>query len=405
MIYFSQILKKKVLTEDEIEVGRLDDLVFLTETTPIVTKILVKTKTGKILIPIDFLIKINDHIYIRKNYEETTLSENELYILRNLLDKQIIDISGSKVVRVNDVVLQKEKNEWYVMGVDVGILGILRRLGLAYFGEKILGTLRRPLFSQFLSWAQIQPLELARGEVRLKKEEKKLEKLRPEDLADYLEQTSLANIQKVLRLLDEKMAAKVIADLNINYQIGLFRRMLPKKAATILELIDSDEAVDILFFLSKKRRQEIISFLSKEKQKEVNYLLNYHQTGKIGDFLSLEFLATYSSKTAAEVKNQIKKETADFYSLNYVYVINENRQLIGVFSLHELLLQDDTNFVYKFMNQNLITVYLTTPIELALRKMIKYKISALPVIDKEKKLLGVVAFDDLSEKLYEKVFR
>jgi len=405
MIYFSQILKKKVLTEDEIEVGRLDDLVFLTETTPIVTKILVKTKTGKILIPIDFLIKINDHIYIRKNYEETTLSENELYILRNLLDKQIIDISGSKVVRVNDVVLQKEKNEWYVMGVDVGILGILRRLGLAYFGEKILGTLRWPLFSQFLSWAQIQPLELARGEVRLKKEEKKLEKLRPEDLADYLEQTSLANIQKVLRLLDEKMAAKVIADLNINYQIGLFRRMLPKKAATILELIDSDEAVDILFFLSKKRRQEIISFLSKEKQKEVNYLLNYHQTGKIGDFLSLEFLATYSSKTAAEVKNQIKKETADFYSLNYVYAINENKQLIGVFSLHELLLQDDTNFVYKFMNQNLITVYLTTPIELALRKMIKYKISALPVIDKEKKLLGVVAFDDLSEKLYEKVFR
>jgi magnesium transporter len=405
MIYFSQILKKKVLTEDEIEVGRLDDLVFLTETTPIVTKILVKTKTGKILIPIDFLIKINDHIYIRKNYEETTLSENELYILRNLLDKQIIDISGSKVVRVNDVVLQKEKNEWYVMGVDVGILGILRRLGLAYFGEKILGTLRWPLFSQFLSWAQIQPLELARGEVRLKKEEKKLEKLRPEDLADYLEQTSLANIQKVLRLLDEKIAAKVMADLNINYQVGLFRRMQPKKAAAILELIDSDEAVDILFFLSKKRRQEIISFLSKEKQKGVNYLLNYHQTGKIGDFLSLEFLATYSSKTAAEVKNQIKKETADFYSLNYVYVINENKQLIGVFSLHELLLQDDTNFVYKFMNQNLITVYLTTPIELALRKMIKYKISALPVIDKEKKLLGVVAFDDLSEKLYEKVFR
>jgi Mg/Co/Ni transporter MgtE (contains CBS domain) len=237
----------------------------------------------------------------------------------------------------------------------------------------------------------------------LKKEEKKLEKLRPEDLADYLEQTSLANIQKVLRLLDEKIAAKVMADLNINYQVGLFRRMQPKKAAAILELIDSDEAVDILFFLSKKRRQEIISFLSKEKQKEVNYLLNYHQTGKIGDFLSLEFLATYSSKTAAEVKNQIKKETADFYSLNYVYVINENKQLIGVFSLHELLLQDDTNFVYKFMSQNLITVYLTTPIELALRKMIKYKISALPVIDKEKKLLGVVAFDDLSEKLYEKV--
>ena len=405
MIYFSQILKKKVFTEDQIEVGQLDDLVFLTETTPVITKILVKTKTGKILIPIDFLIKINHHIYIRKNYEETTLSENELYILRNLLDKQIIDISGSKIVRVNDVVLQKEKNQWYVMGVDVGILGILRRLGLSNLGEKILGILKWRLSSQFLSWGEIQPLELSRGEVRLKKEEKKLKKLRPEDLADYLEQTSLANIQKVLRLLDEKMAAKVIADLNINYQIGLFRRMLPKKAATILELIDSDEVVDILFFLSKKRRQEILNFLSSEKRKEVNYLLNFHQTGKIGDFLSLEFLATYSSKTAYEVKIQIKKETADFYSLNYVYVINDNKQLIGVFSLHELLLQDDTNFVYKFMKQNLITVYLTTPIEIALRKLIKYKLSALPVIDQDKKILGIVTFDDLSEYLYERIFK
>jgi Mg/Co/Ni transporter MgtE (contains CBS domain) len=89
---------------------------------------------------------------------------------------------------------------------------------------------------------------LARGEVQLKKEEKKLLKLRPEDLADYLEQTSLANIQKVLRLLDKKMLVKVIADLNINYQVGLFQRMLPKKAASILELLDSDEVVDILLF-------------------------------------------------------------------------------------------------------------------------------------------------------------
>jgi len=181
--------------------------------------------------------------------------------------------------------------------------------------------------------------------------------------------------------------------------------MLPKKAAAILQRIDSDEVVDILFFLSKKRRQEIINFLSKDKQEEINYLLNFHQTGKIGDFLSLEYLAVSSSKTVADVKALIKKETADFYSLPYVYIINEKNQIIGVFSLHELLLQDDAIFVYKFMNQNLITVYLTTPIEIALRKMIKYKLSALPVIDKDKKILGIVSFDDLSEKLYERVFK
>jgi magnesium transporter len=172
MIYFSQILKKKVFTEDGIKVGYLDDLVFLNKETPIVTKLLIETKDKKILVPIDFLVKINKEIYIQKNYEETSLSDDELYILRNLLDKQIIDIKGSKIVRVNDVVLQKEKNDWYVLGVDVGVLGILRRLGLSNLGEKILGILRLRLSSQFLSWAEIQPLELARGEVQLKKEEK-----------------------------------------------------------------------------------------------------------------------------------------------------------------------------------------------------------------------------------------
>ena len=405
MIYFSQILNKEVLTEDQIKVGYLDDLVFLSKETPIVTKILIKTKKEKFLVPIDFLVKINKQIYIKKNYEETSLSENELYILRNLLDKQIIDIKGNKLVRINDVVLQKEKNDWYVLGVDVGILGILRRLGLSCLGEKILAILRLRLSSQFLSWAEIQPLELARGEVRLKREEKKLSKLRPEDLADYLEQTSINNIQKILPLFDEKLAARVIADLNINYQVGFFQRMLPKKAVSILKLLDSDEVVDILLFLSKKRRESIIGLLPKEKQKEISYLLSVHERGKIGDYLSLEYLAVSPSKTVLEVKNLIKKETADFYFLPYVYVVNEKKQLIGVFSLHELLLQADANFVYKFMNQNLITVHLTTSIDLALRKMIKYKITALPVIDKEKRLLGIVNFDDLSENLYEKIFR
>jgi len=405
MIYFSQVLNKKVLTEDGIEVGKLDDLVFLSKEAPIVTKLLIKTKNKKRLVSIDFLVKITKEIFIKKNYEETSLADNELYILRNLLDKQIIDITGNKVVRVNDVVLQKEKNQWYVLGVDVGVLGILRRLGLSELGEKVMGILKIRLSSQFLSWAEIQPLELSRGEVRLKKEEKKLKKLRPEDLADYLEETGLSNIQKIIPLLNKNMAAKVIADLNINYQIGLFQRMTPKKAVSILELIDSDEVVDILFFLSKKRREAILSLLSKEKQKEVKYLLSVHKSGEIGDYLSLEYLLVSSSKTVLEVKNLIKKETTDFYFLPYIYVVNEKKQLIGVFSLHELLLQEDTTFVYKFMNQNLITIYLTTPVDIALRKMIKYKLSALPVIDKEKKFLGILTFDDLSEKLYERIFK
>jgi Mg/Co/Ni transporter MgtE len=122
----------------------------------------------------------------------------------------------------------------------------------------------------------------------------------------------LANIQKVLRLLDKKMLVKVIADLNINYQVGLFQRMLPKKAASILELLDSDEVVDILLFLSKKRREAILSFLPKEKQKEVSYLLSVHESGKIGDYLSLEYLAVSPSRNCFGGEKSYQKRNSGF---------------------------------------------------------------------------------------------
>jgi len=136
MIYFSEINRKKVNTEDGIKVGHLEDLIFLVTENPIVTKMVVRNDTGqKLIISTDYLKKINSVIMIEKEYLTSYLEENELYLVKNLLDKQIIDIKGNKIVRVNDVAINSEEN-LTITGVDVGIMGLFRRLQIG--GDLIL---------------------------------------------------------------------------------------------------------------------------------------------------------------------------------------------------------------------------------------------------------------------------
>ncbi len=394
MLYFSELKGKKVFTEDNIFIGKLKDIIFLASDNPLTTKLVVKAKKEpELIIPFDYLKKINGNIIISKNFQTSELSENELFLVSNLLDNQIIDISGDKIVRVNDVAIQ-DKPGYYIAGVDIGVLGILRWLGVENFIIRALIKLGVRLKSNFLSWADVYPLELTRGHVKIKKEQTKLEKVRPEDLADYLEKTNILNARGVLNVLDEKKAAEVISNLNINYQTELFKQFSSEKAAKILSSIDPEEAVDVLLTLSKKRREKVMSYLSGETYKEMSYLLNLSKT-PVGKVLRTEFLAADPYLRAKEVVEKVKKETGDFYSLYYIYVVNKDGQLVGVFSLHELLLQNPETQAYKFMVQNLSVIHLSTPEIIVIRKMVKYKLQSLPVVDNEKHIVGVVTFDDV----------
>jgi len=403
MIYFSEIYGKKVITEDGIYVGKLEDFIFLASDNPLITKIVIREKTGqKLIITTDYLQKINAVITIEKEFLASYLEENELFLVKNLLDKQIIDIKGNKIVRVNDVVLH-EKDHLVVAGVDIGILGLVRRLRIGGDAPyKFLRFFNIKLTSTFLSWADIQPLELMRGQVKLKKREEKLEKVRPEDLADYLERTNVVNARKFLKILDTEQAADVISNLNINYQTALFRHFRPEKAARFLHFIDPDEAVDVLLTLPKRKQEEIISLLDSNLKSQINRLLLLSKN-HVGGLITPEYLTVDPDDIVREVIDKIKKQTNNFSALDYIYVINKKKELIGVISLHELLLQDLDAPIYKFMTQNVIVAHLTTPEEIVIKKLVKYKLYALPVIDDNKQILGIVTFDDVTALLLKKL--
>lgn len=406
MLYFSELEGKRVFTEDRIEVGKLEDMIFMVSANPQVTKLVIHTPAGSsFMLPFRFVSKMNGGVIIKKAYLTAELEENELYLKKNLLDKQIIDIGGSKVVRVNDVSLQEKitssSYELYITGVDIGALGILRRLKVESIIYAVLHNFRINLTSHFLSWADIQPLELTRGKVKLKKKEEKLENIRPEDLADYLEKTNEKNVRKFLSILDKNFANEVIGNLNINYQRDLFQHWDSDKAASIIGDMNPVEAVDILINISRRKREEILSHLAAGKRTELSHLLTYART-PIGKRLTSEFLSVLPTATVREVIRLIKKETADFSFFATIYVVNDKKQLIGVFNPHDLLMQEPDIPVYRFMIQNLIEVRANTPIEIVISKLLKYHLPCLPVVDDEKRMIGMVTFDSVADIIEKK---
>lgn len=394
MIYFSEIKNKKIYTEDNIFVGYLVDLIFCFTENPTLTKMLVNPNKNiskePFYISFEHLMKINSKIFISKNYKTSELSENELFIDKNLLDKQIIDIKGSKVVRVNDVVIQnKSDKDYFILGVDTSFEGVLRWFGLDKF------TPKEP---EFLPWSNIQPLELTQGKVVLNVQQEKLNSFHPADLADYLETTNVKNVTQIIDLLDKEFAAKVIAELNINYQTSLLRKLPIDKTAKLIELMDLDDAVDVLAEFPTKRREAILEKVDTGIRKELEKLLSYDDT-VIGQYLTPEFMAVSGTDTVTKVIDKIKNEGLGMEFFRYVYVVNEFDQLVGAFDLDELFTQKSDTPVFKFMRQNLVAAHLNSSVHGSFKKMIKYKISALPVIDTDKKMVGIITLNDLGEEI------
>ncbi len=400
MLYFSLLKNKKVVTEDKRLVGTLDDLYFLASETPLITKLSIKQTNNIFLtIPIDTIKKVNSVITISKDYRNTEINDNELSIIRNLLDKQIIDVEGHKVIRVNDITIDgkgAEKPLHYVSGVDIGLRGILRRLGMENFFRPLYTFFRFESHPHFLSWADIQPLELSRGKVQLKNALEKMERMHPEDLADYLEKTTIKNVRRILNNLDEDHAVEVINDLNTSYQAALFRKFSSEKSAKLIELIDPDEAVDILLTLTREKRNNILSSLSPEKRKQLQDLIKLSKT-PIGALISTDYL-TISSKFRVKQAIEVIKQDRGFHSiLPYIYTLNDASQLIGVIKAVDLVTNPSDTPLLNIMKQNIVVVHLSTPQEIVLKRMIRYKLSILPVTDNDRHMLGVVKFHDVAE--------
>jgi sporulation protein YlmC with PRC-barrel domain/CBS domain-containing protein len=405
MYYFSELVNKKVVNTNNKQIGTLKDFLFLAEESPKVTKLFIKKgKRKTFAIVIKDLVKIDKNVVVNADYVEKDVAEREFSLAKNLLNRQIIDVKGGKVVRVNDIAIQDKDNnsEYYIAGVDVGFRAILRWFKLEKPTVPIYKALNIFSHPHFLSWGDIEPLELARGTIQLKKDISDLERMRPEDLADYLEKTNIKNVNKIIVGLDASYAADVIEDLNVNYQTALFKRFPTEQATRLIDILEPDEAVDILLTLPREKRIEILEGLEAKKREELKELIKYSKTS-VGKLLNPDFITINSELTASQALSEIKTLLPESPFASNIYTHNSEKHLVGVVSLADILKQESDVQLFKFMEQDVVVAHLTTPQEIALKRMLKYKLYALPVIEDNRKMIGVVKFDDMVEDIERKL--
>lgn len=404
MPYISNLMGKPVADVDGEYIGPLEDLIASTVSEishPIVVAIVVKRRGGSLIIPLgNVAVLIAQAIPLNCRLAEVAShrgSERDLYLARDVLDKQIIDINGVRVVRVNDVELTRINGHFYVANVDVGGLGLLRRIGLAKVAQKLSGFLGRSVPSSSISWDDVELLP-GQQSMRLKVPGEKITDLHPADLAEIISDLTRIESDKLLESLDVKTLADTLEEVEPDFQASLVEKMSDEKVADVLEEMAPDEAADLLAELPQDRSQELLNLMEHEDAEDVRKLLTY-QEDTAGGIMTTEFIAIRPDLTAEQAISALRETAHEAETMYYVYVTDAEERLVGVFSLRDLVLAWPKTSVTEFMHSRVISVGLLESQERVAQIVSKYNLLAVPVVDDRRRLHGIVTADDALDKI------
>ena len=324
--------------------------------------------------------------------------DNGLLLVENILDKQIVDLNGRKLVRVNDVRLATLPTGTYVIAVDIGIEGLLRRIGISIPIKKLLSLFKVNIPAKFILWDDVQAIDFSNRNIRLSKSYAKLQTLHPSDLADILEDLGKKSSTSVFSALDEEKAADVLEELETHAQIHIIESLPVNKAADVLEKMPADEVADILDELEDDKAELLLKEMESESSQEVRELLEYDDN-LVGSIMTTDYLSFGGRKTVEEVLQELrlkKPEPAELYNL---FVTEKNDKLIGTFNLRDLVVAEPDTVISKIMKSEPISLYDDQKIGAIADIVSKYNLLAVPVIDQDNQLQGMVVVDDVVEDL------
>lgn len=322
----------------------------------------------------------------------------EQVLLRNIWDKQIVDIGGARVMRVNDLQIAEVKGELRLFGVDIGTRGLLRRLRWEKWLCPLLEKVRIPLQNELIAWDLVEGIPTHLSHLKLTVSSQKLKELHPADLADILDDLSVHQGLSLIRSLDNETAAETLAEAEPETQMQIIQGMSTDRASDILEEMEPDEAVDILQDLDERRAQEILSKMEPEEASYVRELLQ-HDEETAGGLMSTGYATVFSDLTVADAFAHLRRVAVDLEIIYYLYVIDRQEHLKGVLSIRDLLMAEPSNSILAAMTDKIFSVTADTRQEEVANLISKYNLLALPVLDEDGVMLGVVTVDDVIELL------
>jgi CBS domain-containing protein/sporulation protein YlmC with PRC-barrel domain len=395
-IYLSRFLGNKVYSEKKEVLGVLKDVgVSLDSQNPKVA--VAKVKKGNTTKYLDWnyiqIEEANDK-YLLTCIQEVEASIDKLLFLKKLvLDNKIIDVNGRKVVRVNDIRLVLLSFGFYVAAVDIGLEGLLRRLGIA----KLLKRIGLKIPGKLMLWdnvATVYPVQ----NIELSKTYDKLNTLHPSDLADIIEDFNPKTGMIIFSGLDNTKAADVLEELEEDAQKTVLNHLSPDKVADILEEMPPDEVADILDGINPQKAEELLNNMDSEASAQVRELLEY-EDNEIGSLMSTDYLSYSSDSTVEAIIKGLKQLHPEEELMYCLYVVSKHNKLVGTLTLSDLIFSDPSTKVKNIMNKHFIYMIDTEKISDLYKEIAKYNLLSMPITDKDKKLVGNVIVTDVAYEL------
>jgi magnesium transporter len=332
---------------------------------------------------------------IELNHEDVN---NGLLLVENILDKQIVDLNGRKLVRVNDVRLATLPAGTYAVAVDIGIEGLLRRIGISLPIKKILSLFKVNIPAKFILWDDVQAIDFSNLNIKLSKSYAKLQMLHPSDLADILEDLGKKSSASVFSALDEEKAADVLEELETRAQIHIVESLPVNKVADVFEKMPADEVADILDELEDDKAEMLLKEMEAESSQEVRELLEYDDD-LVGSIMTTDYLSFSTTMTVAEVLVELRARKPEAVELYNMFVTESNEELIGTFNLRDLVVSEPYISVSEIMKSEPVSLYDDQKVGAIAEIVSKYNLLAVPVVDANNQLQGMVVVDDVVEDL------
>ncbi|MDO9108873.1 MAG: magnesium transporter, partial [Coriobacteriia bacterium] len=327
---------------------------------------------------------------------------DEVLLHRDLLNKQIVDTHGMKVVRVNDLKLSESRNQMRLLGAEVGTRGILRGISpvLERMAESLWRVVGSELSENLIAWNYMDLLDRDLSHVQLSVTHKRLHELHPADVADILEKLSATQRAKVFEHLDNNQAAEAISELEDEFQADVIDDLANQRASDILGMMDPDDAADVIGDLPYDKAEMLLRLMGVREASAIRSLLGYKEK-TAGGIMTPEVTTVTEQMSIHQVIEFLRGEAAEHESIYYIYVVEGDQHLEGVISLRDLIVSEPDVLVSEIVRRDLITADADDDQEDVAETMSKYGLLALPVIDETGKLLGIVTVDDALDVLEE----
>ncbi len=411
MFALTELLGSPVIDATGKPAGKLRELALAPqEDRARVSSLIVRTKSGDRLLPIAAVTSVNGGIRASTEHLQWPLSDGSeglLLLARDLLDQQVIDVHGRKVVRVNDIDLSQDfvqqRTVFKVGAVDVGVRGAIRRLLKGLVPPAALRALLSQIPERAIPWEFVDLIETDPARrVKLRISHERLARLHPADIADIIEDLAPDEREAVFETLDEDVAAGALEEVDPKVQKSIVESLDSERAAEIVDEMEPDAAADLLADLSEERSSQILRDMEPEGREEVSELLEFKESSAAGrmntDFFSLNVNASVQDAIAT-----LRSFEGGVETVNTIYLTDSRGTLVGAVPLVNLVLAGGNDPLLSLTQEPLISCSLNAREKDFLELFDKYNLLTLPVVDDEKKLVGVITSDDVISLLREKL--